>query len=95
MDDLLQSAGPVRLDEALDGLARVEAHHLQHLPLPLAVAGAHVLADLEVAPDVRLVDVGRAVEDWQHQPAAEEELHVRPQREPEHIHTYYIGRAKS
>jgi hypothetical protein len=32
---------------------------------------------------VRLVDVGRAVEDWQHQPAAEEELHVWPQRQPE------------
>jgi hypothetical protein len=32
---------------------------------------------------VRLVDVGRAVEDGQHQPAAEEQLHVRPQREPE------------
>jgi hypothetical protein len=32
---------------------------------------------------VSLVDVGRAVEDGQHQPAAEEQLHVRPQREPE------------
>ena len=73
----------MRLDEALDGLAGVEAHHLQHPALALVVVGAHVAADLEVAPDVRLVDVGRAVEDGQHQPAAEEQLHVRPQREPE------------
>lgn len=72
LDDLLQGARPVRLDEALDGLACVKAHHLQHLPLPLTVAGAHVLPDLEVASDVSLVDVGRAVEDGQHQPAAEE-----------------------
>ena len=73
----------MRLDEALDGLARVEAHHLQHPALALVVVGAHVAADLEVAPDVRLVDVGRAVEDGQHQPAAQEQLHVRPQREPD------------
>ena len=83
LDDLLQGTGPVRLDESLDGLARIEAHHLQYLPLPLGVAGAHVLANLEVAPDVRLVDVCRAVEDGQHQPAAEQELHVWPHRQPE------------
>lgn len=73
----------MRLDESFDGLARVEAHHLERLPLPFVVVGAHVLADLEVAAHVGLVDVGRAVEDWQHQPTAEEELHVRPQRKPE------------
>ena len=52
----------MRVDEALDGPARVEARHLQHPAVVLAVARAHVAADLEVAPDVRLVDVGRAVE---------------------------------
>jgi hypothetical protein len=82
-DDPVERVGPVRVDEALDGLARVEAHHLQHPALALAVAGAHVGAHLEVAPDVRLVDVGRAVEDGQHQPAAQEQLHVRPQGKPD------------
>jgi hypothetical protein len=81
-DDLVQRLRTVRLDVALDGLARVEAHHLQHPPLALVVDGADVVADLEVAADVRLVDVGRAVEDGQHQPAAEQQLHVRPQRNP-------------
>jgi hypothetical protein len=32
---------------------------------------------------VRFVDVGRTVEDGQHQPAAEEQLHVRPQGKPD------------
>jgi hypothetical protein len=62
-DDPVESVGPVRVDEVLDGPARVEAHHLQHPAVVLAVAGAHVAADLEVVLDVRLVDVGRAVED--------------------------------
>lgn len=53
----------MRVDEALDGPAHIEARHLQHPAVVLAVAGAHVAADLEVVPDVRLIDVGHAVED--------------------------------
>lgn len=53
----------MRVDEVLNGPTRVEARHLQHPAVVLAVAGAHVAADLEVAPGVCLVVVGRAVED--------------------------------
>ncbi|URD99998.1 hypothetical protein MUK42_34463 [Musa troglodytarum] len=82
LDDPVEGFLPVNLDEPVDGFPGVEAEHLHHSPLPIRVAGADGAAEFDVPPDVALVDVGGSVEHGKHQPEAEHQLHVRPQRKP-------------